>query len=144
MTDTGTGSGNPTGTVVTTQAWDASSRLVAETDPGGHTTTYAYDPCDRRITATHADSTVRTSSWDAHGNEVMSNDPNGTLVLSSYDASDRLIFRTITPGPGVSADTTFEIYAYHGRSRLVLAQDGTTTRSSRAATTRSATRRRRR
>ncbi len=54
-------------------------------------------------------------------------DANGTAVVNEYDNLNRLIERTITPGVGVSHDTTFERYRYDGLSRVVLAVDDDST-----------------
>ncbi|MBP7746933.1 MAG: RHS repeat protein [Phycisphaerae bacterium] len=115
------GDGNPD--IVTTQGWDDSSRLVAQTDDNGNTTAYSYDPLNRRIGTDYPDCTADSAIYDVYDNAVSTVDGNGSIVASTYDLLDRLTDRSITPGPGVSADTTFESYAYDGLSRLVRAQD---------------------
>ncbi len=50
-------------------------------------------------------------------------DAVGSVALCTYDLLNRLTNKAIAPGLGVSNDTTFEIYQYDGRSRLVHAQD---------------------
>ncbi|MBI3449343.1 MAG: hypothetical protein HY049_10565 [Acidobacteria bacterium] len=144
LTDTGDGTGIPVGTIETTRAWDASSRLVATTDGNGNTTRYAYDALDRRIVTRTADGTLEqvgegavwplvatapdlssfVNGYDVHGNLVRTTDANGSRVASSYDLVNRAISKTVDPGPpGVSPDTTFETYEYDGRSRIIRAQD---------------------
>jgi len=123
LTDDGTGGGNPSGQIVTTQGWDASSRLVAQTDDIGNATAYQYDALDRLVAIVHADGTVWQCSYDVHGNRVATLDANGTLVTSVVDDLGRVTLKQIAPGPGVSDDTTFESFAYDGQSRLVRAQD---------------------
>ncbi len=123
LTSTGTGAGSPVGTIVTLQSWDDSSRLATQTDPNGNVSRYVYDACDRRVSTLHADGTVSTTTWDAHGTPVTGTDPNGTVITSTHDPLGRPTARTISPGAGVSSDTTFEVFQYDGRSRLVRAED---------------------
>lgn len=106
------------------QAWDDASRLVDRSDDNGNTTGYSYDALDRLIAKDFADCTRHLFTYDVHDNQLtMTDDSNGNLSVCSYDALDRLVLNTITPGPGTSNDTTFEIYEYDGLSRLVAAQD---------------------
>ena len=57
-----------------------------------------------------SDSTFGLHSW-------------GRVSFATYDAIDRVSGATITPGAGVSADTSFEVFRYDGLSRLASAQD---------------------
>ncbi|MCP5524751.1 MAG: DUF2778 domain-containing protein [Verrucomicrobiales bacterium] len=123
LTDTGDGSGNPIGTLATRQTWDDSSRLTAQIDDNGNATTYLYDGLNRRFATVMADGTAQTNRLDALGNAYQSDDANGTRVLSQFDALGRVTRKDVTPGPGVSNDTTFENYRYDGLSRLVRAED---------------------
>jgi len=110
--------------VTTEQTWDDASRLVGRSDDNGNTTTYEYDALNRLVTKDLADCTQHVFTYDVHDNQLtMADDGNGNLSVCSYDALDRLISNAITPGPGVSSDTTFESYEYDGLSRLVVAQD---------------------
>lgn len=127
MTSDGTGAGTPIGTITTTQSFDDSSRLIAQTDDNGHTTSYGYDSLDRRTSTTFADGTMTVESFDVHDNAVTMTDANANVVMNSYDVLDRLTQRTITVGPGVSNDTTFETYAYDGLDRLRSAVDDDST-----------------
>ncbi|RLE17655.1 MAG: hypothetical protein DRJ50_13810, partial [Actinobacteria bacterium] len=115
------GDGDPD--IVTTRSWDATSRLVAQTDDNDNTTSYAYDALSRRIAETHADQTVNSYSYDVHGNRQTMQDANGSQVNCTHDLLDRLAAKGITPGPDVATDITFEQYAYDGLSRLVRALD---------------------
>jgi RHS repeat-associated protein len=126
LTDDGTGSGSTIGSIVTTQLWDDSHRLVEQTDDNGHSTLYGYDPLDRRTSTVFADTTGTTSLYDAHDRVVQASDANGNFVASFYDANDRLVNRTIFPGLGVSADTTFEDFVYDGLGRVVYAANDDT------------------
>ncbi len=123
LTNTGDGTGTVVATATTQYQWDASSRLVAVTDPNGNTTTFAYDESDRRVLATSANGVEHTLVWNSFDDLVSATDPNGTVVQTTYDNLGRPTLRTILPGPGVSPATTFEEYAYDGLSRLVRAAD---------------------
>lgn len=123
LTDDGTGGGNPAGQIVTTKSWDDSSRLVERVDGNGHATTYAYDALNRRISETFADQTTQSTGHDVHDSPTTFLNANGTLVTSAYDGLNRLTDKIVAPGPGVSADTTFESYEYDGLSRIVGASD---------------------
>jgi len=109
--------------IVNLTAYDDSSRQTGQTDDNGNQTAYVYDSLDRRTTIVHADGTSATTVFDVHGDAVQTQDANGSVVFSQYDALGRVILRSITPAPGVSADTTFETFAYDGLSHLVQAQD---------------------
>jgi YD repeat-containing protein len=124
LSDTGTGAGTPIGSITTSQAWDASSRLVRQVDGNGNVTQHVYDALDRRILTSHADGTQhRVLAHDAHDRELTTQDPNGSVVANAYDGLDRLTDRGVAPGAGVSSATTFEGYCYDGLSRLVRAED---------------------
>ncbi|MHC4414366.1 MAG: RHS repeat domain-containing protein [Planctomycetota bacterium] len=111
--------------ITTTQAWDDTSRLIEQTDDNGNTTRYVYDALDRLQVTIHADTTSRqVLEFDAHDNPLVITDANGSVVGPViYDLNDRETLNTVVPGPGVSNDTTFEIYTYDGLSRLVSAED---------------------
>jgi YD repeat-containing protein len=109
--------------IVTSRSWDDNSRLVTQTDDNGNTTAYEYDALNRRTKTTYADATNRQFVYDVHHNVVQTTDAVGSVVNCTYDLLNRLTAKTITPGPGVSNDTTFEDYKYDGLSRLVCAED---------------------
>ena len=109
--------------IVTTHVWDDSSRLLEQTDDSGNTTSYAYDSLDRLTSTTYADGTLHTTTYDVHNNPIQTVDANGSLVTSVFDMLNRPSNRSITPGAGVSSDTTFVVLDYDGLSRLVLGQD---------------------
>jgi RHS repeat-associated protein len=77
----------------------------------------------RLVKTTYADSTVAENVYDVHDNITQSTDANGSEVKYTYDLLNRVTAKTITPGPGVSSDTTFENYKYDGMSRVVYAED---------------------
>jgi RHS repeat-associated protein len=123
LTSDGTGNGTPVGSIVTRQEWDASDRLVARIDDRGNRTVYRYDGLDRMIGMEHADGTSVSFAVDAHGRRIAVLDANGTQSAMTYDGLGRLTRKDIVPGAGVSFDTTYEVYAYDGLSRLVYAED---------------------
>lgn len=97
--------------------------LTGRIDDNGNTTSYAYDALDRWMRTIYADGTQRSATYDVHDNQLTLIDGNGSVSTGTYDLLDRLTNKTITPGAGVSDDTTFEGYAYDGLSRLVRAED---------------------
>ncbi|MCA9244155.1 MAG: RHS repeat protein [Phycisphaerales bacterium] len=109
--------------IVTTKLFDDNSRVILEVDDNGNNTLFDYDALDRLESRTNADATGDTYAYDVHHNIVNEVQANGSIVIRGYDALDRLTSTTITPGPGVSSDTTFETYEYDGLSRLVSAAD---------------------
>lgn len=100
--------------IVRTYSYDDNSRVISGSDPNSHATQYQYDPLGRLIQRTNADTTIRTWSYNPWGRVVQSADENGTTYVNNYDNLSRLKQRTITPGPGVSNATTFELYDYPG------------------------------
>jgi len=132
-----------TSDIVTTSTYDLSSRLIAQSNDNGYTTRHAYDNLGRRVATRRADGTVHqvgaglvwpldqplvglpgfTNGYDVHWNPVTSTDANGTATTSQFDLLNRRTRRDITPGAGVSAETTLEEFAHDGRGRLVSAMD---------------------
>jgi RHS repeat-associated protein len=117
--------------IVLLQTWDDSSRLIEESDENGNVTQYSYDPLNRLIRKEYADGNAETAEYDVHDNTKKKWDTNGSNVQSFFDVCNRPTDRTITPAPGVSDDTTFEVLQYDGLSRMVFAadDDSTVTRS---------------
>ncbi|MFQ5411269.1 MAG: DUF6531 domain-containing protein, partial [Phycisphaerae bacterium] len=112
------------GTDITTlRIWDDGSRLIGQTDDNGNTTSYTHDALDRQTGETHADGTIHVYTYDVHDNKISLTDANGSVTTCTYDLNDRTTNKTIVPGPGVSNDTTFELYQYDGLSRVVRAED---------------------
>jgi len=112
--------------IVTAQTWDDSSRLTSQTDDNGNPTTYVYDGLNRKVAEVYADFTEKHWQYDAHDNNAAWDDANQNQVTQHFDDNDRMIRRDVIPGPGVSDDTTFEVYKYDGRSRLTWAEDDDT------------------
>lgn len=133
MDGEGLGSADPTAhaggpdpevtSIVTEQGWDDSSRLVTQTDDNGNTTTYVYDGLNRKTAEVFADCTQTVFVFDSHDTNISWTDGNENEVTQFFDARDRLVQRGVVPGPGVSHDTTFEVYKYDGLSRLVWGED---------------------
>lgn len=124
LTSDGTGGGTVIGAIDTPFTWDESSRLIAQEDDNGNVTTYQYDSLDRMLSQSNADCSSFAYVYDVHGNIVQMIDENGTVVLSTHDANNRETGRNVALlGPGVSNDTTFEIYDWDGLGRLVRARD---------------------
>lgn len=123
LRNTGDGTGTLVGNISTTQTWDDSSRLTAQTDDNGNGTNYVYDPLNRIAAEQYADNTVHTYAYDVHDNRVATTDANGSVTSSTYDLLNRQARTDIVPGPGVSNDTTFEVFKYDGLSRLIHIQD---------------------
>jgi len=135
------------GDIVTSQVWDDSCRLIAQTDDNGRTTRYAYDALDRRIVTRLADGTMAltgsgTVSWpeaderpqinesffngyDVHDNAVRTTDANLTVVVTSFDLLNRPVSRSIARAPGVLG-ATFETRQFDGRSLMVQARNNET------------------
>ena len=105
------------------RTWDDNSRLTSSTDANTNITSYTYDSLDRCIAVTNADTTRRIIVWDAQSDLVSSTDENGTVVTNIYDLLHRCVSRAFTPGTGVAATTTFDLYQYDGMSRCVLASN---------------------
>lgn len=127
MTDTGDGNGNVIDHIVTRQYWDDSSRLVGQGDGEGNLTSYGYDPLSRKVTTVYADGTEIVCELDVHHNDVRCVDANGSVFVTTYDLLNRHVRKDISPGVGVSDQTTFCIYRYDGLSRLVSGDDDDST-----------------
>ena len=82
-----------------------------------------YDSLDRKTLATSPDGTRHHFVWDSRSELVSYTDPNGTVFSNRYDLLSRRVRTDITPGPGVTSDTTFEEFHYNGRSELVSASN---------------------
>jgi RHS repeat-associated protein len=123
LTSDGTGSGAPAGFIVLSQTWDDSNRLSTQTDPNGNTTIYTYDGLNREVGVQFADGTANGVVYDVHDNIVQRRDANGSATTTTYDLLNRAVRVDVTPGPGVSSATTFEVYRYDGLSRLVYGED---------------------
>ena len=63
-------------------------------------------------------STPLNVSYYKNGRMHLVTDGNGTVVEHFYDAAGRLESRVISPGPGVSGQTTLELFTWDGLDRL--------------------------
>ncbi|MHC4443652.1 MAG: DUF6531 domain-containing protein [Planctomycetota bacterium] len=126
MTDDGTGTGTPAGSITTAQSWDDTSRLASRSDGNGNVTSYTYDALNRLTVTTYADTTVQTAAYEVHHNRTTVTDANGSVQSNTYDLNNRLTDRSIALAAGV-LDTTVESYAYDGLGRLITATDDDST-----------------
>ena len=109
--------------IVLTRVWDDSSRLITRIDDNGNATVTGYDPLNRPAFQNFADGTGELYTCDVHHNVINRTDANGSTFVNMFDLGNRIAHRTILVGPGVSANTTFENFAYDGLDRIVSAQD---------------------
>ena len=89
--------------LTTTTEYDAAGRVIRETDPMGHETSYTYD---------------------ANGNQTSVTNEAGLTTFYSYDAANRVIEIT---EPGTPARITQYEYDGNGRRTREIAPDGTVT-----------------
>ncbi|ANM31007.1 hypothetical protein ABI59_17655 [Acidobacteria bacterium Mor1] len=122
LTDDGTGSGNPSGTVIINYEWDDNDRLSSMTDGNGNITQYAYDALDRPTSTSYADGTSTSRVYDVHQRVTTLTDANGTVISYDHDDLDRVTGVQVVPAAGVGGTTT-ETYDYDGLSRLRVADD---------------------
>lgn len=115
--------------IVTTNSYDANSRLVSKTDPNGNTSGHTYDALNRVHGSFDGDFATTQCSYDAHGNIISTTDSNGTLVNYTYDGNNRLTQKVIIPAVGVATTTTLEQYSYDGLSRVIQANNNAATTS---------------
>lgn len=121
---------NPDGLITETYTWDGNSRLVAETDDNGHTTSYTYDELDRRVSERFADGTVKVLVFDRDDNLIESIDQNGTLCRYRYDGLHRLTGKEIERATDLSGlgeldveGVTEQAFEYDGLSRRTRGTD---------------------
>ncbi|MFA5794301.1 MAG: SDR family NAD(P)-dependent oxidoreductase [Candidatus Brocadiia bacterium] len=129
MRSGGKGSGNIFTTISTENRWDAASRLIAQMDPGGRGTYYEYDALNRLLEATTAigQRKIAYSNYDGNGNAQTMIDGNGSTVTQIFDELNRMTNRNISPGLGVSSDTTSENFVYDALSRITCASNNAST-----------------
>jgi RHS repeat-associated protein len=77
---------------VTTTAYDPNNNVIAVTDPNTNTTTYTYNPDNRRISMVNAAGDTTLTSYDGDGNVVSTNAPNNNTTTNVYDALNRIVF----------------------------------------------------
>ncbi|MBI4470495.1 MAG: RHS repeat protein [Acidobacteria bacterium] len=113
---------NPDGRITVGQAWDANSRLTAQTDDNGNTTRYQYDDLNRGQRIVFGDDTMKVFAYDRDDHVIRLVDNNGSAIDNAYDAIDRLLRRDVTRAGGVQG-TTLQAFEYDGLRRLVRATD---------------------
>jgi len=114
----GTGSGAITGTVVSSQSWDANSRLSSQTDANNRTSIYRYDHRNFVIAEQYADGSTVSYSYDHSNRRATLTDANGTVQTYTYDDADRPAAINISRGPDVSG-TSQQTFAFDGWNRLL-------------------------
>ena len=122
LTSDGTGTGTPTGTIVTTQTFDENSRLISQSDDNTNTTYYVFDSLNRRTQTIYSDGSREVSVFDTHNNPVLVTDRDSNTVAYVYDSLNRPVTNTITRAASVSG-TTYEYHQYDGLSRIVRSQN---------------------
>lgn len=113
--------GNLTEQVVTdttrgsSQVWkwtyNTAGLMASQTDPLGHTSSYAYDSAGQMTRSTNALGHVTQYGYDAAGRMNSITTPDGVVVTMGHDARGRLTSRQQT-GQGV------ESYSYHAHGGL--------------------------
>jgi phage tail-like protein len=104
-------------------SYDDNDCLLTRTDDNTNSTVYVYDALDRCVSVTQADGTSRNMIWSPRSNLIVETDANGTVVSNRYDLLSRCVGRNIVPSSAVATTTTFELFAYDGCSRPVLASN---------------------
>ena len=85
-----------------TQVFDARGLILSETDPLGHTVTYAYNTRGQLTQLTSKNGVTTTSSFDAKGNLTSVVDPLGNTLTSTFDAQGNRTTTTDRAGHGLS------------------------------------------
>jgi RHS repeat-associated protein len=83
---------------VTTDAYDRAGRLVSETDPLGHATSYAYDAEGNRLSVTDANSHVTSYAYDSLGRVTSVTAPDDGVTTYTYDLAGNMLTRTDANG----------------------------------------------
>jgi YD repeat-containing protein len=81
---------------ITTMAYDANDKLVAQCDGLARCTTTEYDARGNEVAITHPDGTVERKDYDANGNVISQTDRAGRLTRFVFDAANRLL-ETVHP-----------------------------------------------
>ncbi|MCA9135403.1 MAG: DUF4595 domain-containing protein [Planctomycetales bacterium] len=92
---------NPLTNPVTTFQYDARGNLIGTTDANGSTTSFVYDPLERRIRSVDDAGNITQYRYDAAGNLTESVDPLGNVTTNCFDERSRLI-QTIDPTDGMT------------------------------------------
>lgn len=76
---------------VTTFAYDPANHTTIETDPLGRQTTYVYDEHFRELSRTDAVGNTTSYTYDANGNRNTITDANGHTTNYSYDSNGNVV-----------------------------------------------------
>ncbi|MEM1166902.1 MAG: RHS repeat-associated core domain-containing protein [Planctomycetota bacterium] len=110
--------------LLTTTAYDMSSRVTQLTDDNFNTTTYEYDGLARRIKTIMADATEHEVAFNRVSNLVESEDARGVVQTFAYDLNDRMLSRTIsTAGVTGYIGALLEEFTYDGLGRVLTANN---------------------
>jgi RHS repeat-associated protein len=95
---------NPSGsgTLTSTQTFDAANELVAATDPNGHSTSYSYDADGRKLSVSDPNHHTTATSYDNLGNQLTVTDANNHTTSTSYDLDSQLLTATTPSGAKTS------------------------------------------
>lgn len=99
-----------------TMAYDATGRKIAETDPGGRTTHFAYDDRGQLIEVIQPGDLSTTYSYDEQGRKLTQTDAEGRTTRWSYDKLGRVLTRTLPMGQS-------EHHVYDGYGNLAAKTD---------------------
>jgi RHS repeat-associated protein len=105
---------------VTCFSYDVAGNLTMVIDARGKITAFTYDTEDRAITRTDGLGNSESFSYDGNGNVISKTNRNGETVLLELDAADQLVKKTLNPGLGNEAITTF---TYDLLGNVVFAND---------------------
>jgi RHS repeat-associated protein len=75
---------------VTRATYDGNGNRLTVTDPNGHTTTYAFDALNRRVSTTLHDGRQWRYEYDVAGNLTSEVTPTGEKTLQTFDALGRV------------------------------------------------------
>ena len=114
---------------------DAMGRVIANVDPLGNRTEYAYDDAGRVISETNAEGEVTRISYDEAGNAatadtdsagrtIIETDPPGAATPSEYDAAGRAV--AVTDATGGVTRTEYDVA---GRTITLTDPQGAATRT---------------
>jgi len=123
LPDAGSNDGNDANNPRTISVYDDSGRLVASSDPNGHTTTYGYDDAGRRTTVTDARNHVTTTHYDSTGRRSNTVDALGRITTFVHDDAGRVISTVFD-----DQSTTWMTFDAIGRKVAETDQEGRITR----------------
>ena len=72
------------------QVYDTLGNLKMQTDPRNNTTTYFYDPYNRRTSVVDATMHTTKYTYDGNNNKLTETDQNGNTTTYTYDNANRV------------------------------------------------------